>query len=149
PDIAIAPHGYLVVFASGKDRRIPTQPLHTNFKLDADAGYLGLIRPDGATAATEFAPAYPTQHPDVSYGVTQPAAGTSQTGYLRVATPGAPNGDALMLLETVKFSGAPGLFTGTFALELSGAGSGQRIRYVLAPSSASGASVAEPTAQSP
>src|SRR5260221_626292 len=30
PSVAIAPHGYLVVFASGKNRRDPTRPLPTS-----------------------------------------------------------------------------------------------------------------------
>src|SRR5262245_57434276 len=35
--------GFLVVFASDKNRRAPGGPLHTNFKLGADGEYLGLI----------------------------------------------------------------------------------------------------------
>ena len=42
--------------------------LHTSFKLGADGEYLGLFAPDG-TAATEIAPQYPAQFPDVSYGI--------------------------------------------------------------------------------
>ena len=33
--------------------------------------YLGLVRPDGVTVASEFAPAYPVQATDVSYGVVE------------------------------------------------------------------------------
>jgi hypothetical protein len=44
PAVTIPAGGYLVVFASGKDRRVPGQPLHTNFSLSADGEYLGLIR---------------------------------------------------------------------------------------------------------
>ncbi|HTD87473.1 MAG TPA: lamin tail domain-containing protein [Candidatus Binatia bacterium] len=59
--------GYMVVFASGKDRKVPGLPLHTSFGLKASGGYLALTRPDGSTA-TEFDP-YPQQAPDVSYGI--------------------------------------------------------------------------------
>src|SRR5205807_9458249 len=59
--------GYLVVFASGKDRQTPGAPLHTNFKLDAAGGYLALVSPDGATITSQSA--YPEQHTDVSYGI--------------------------------------------------------------------------------
>jgi len=45
--------------------------LHTNFALDGDdPEYLGLIRPDG-TVAHEYAPTYPEQFTDVSYGISQ------------------------------------------------------------------------------
>jgi len=60
--------GFLVVFASNKNRRVPGQPLHTDFKLSPSGEYLALVEPDGATIATEFAPAYPQQFTDVSYG---------------------------------------------------------------------------------
>ncbi len=68
PATNIGPSSYLVVFASAKNRRIPGRPLHTNFKLDAVGEYLALLKPDGVTIASEFAPAFPPQAPDVSYG---------------------------------------------------------------------------------
>lgn len=85
PAVTLAPRGYLVVFASGKDRRDPTKPLHTNFDLSAGGEYLGLIRPDGATIASEYAPTFPAQAADMSYGITQPksAGGTPAGGILR------------------------------------------------------------------
>jgi hypothetical protein len=69
PAVTIPAGGYLVVFASGKDRRVPGQPLHTNFSLGAAGEYLGLIRPNGITAASQFSPTYPAQSADVSYGI--------------------------------------------------------------------------------
>lgn len=59
--------GYMIVFASNKDRKIPGLPLHTSFGLRAGGGYLALTRPDGSTA-TVF-DTYPEQGPDVSYGI--------------------------------------------------------------------------------
>ncbi len=59
---------FLVVFASGKDRKIPGLPLHTSFKLGSSGGYLALIKPDGTSIASQFSPTYPIQAPDVSYG---------------------------------------------------------------------------------
>ncbi|MBN2473707.1 MAG: CotH kinase family protein [Pirellulales bacterium] len=67
PAVLLAPDAYLVVFASGKDRLDPAE-LHTSFRLDADGEYLALVRPDGATVSHEFAPAFPRQEEDVSYG---------------------------------------------------------------------------------
>lgn len=59
---------YLVVFASNKDRRVPGQNLHTNFKLSESGEYLALVQPDGVTIATEFAAPFPGHFPNVSYG---------------------------------------------------------------------------------
>src|SRR5687767_1087282 len=46
PAMTLDAGGYLLVFASDKNRRDPAGRLHTNFKLTADGEYLGLIRPD-------------------------------------------------------------------------------------------------------
>jgi hypothetical protein len=68
PATNMPPKSFMIVFASGKDRAVAGQELHTNFKLGADGEYLGLFAPDG-TAATEIAPQFPPQFPDVSYGI--------------------------------------------------------------------------------
>jgi hypothetical protein len=68
PAVKLEPDGYLVVCASGKNRRDPAGNLHTNFKLSGDGEYLALVHPDGITVASQFAPAYPIQASDVSYG---------------------------------------------------------------------------------
>jgi len=36
PNVAIQPKGYLLVFASGKNRSLETSPFHANFKISAD-----------------------------------------------------------------------------------------------------------------
>ncbi len=69
PAVMLGSDAYLVVFASEKDRTDPAGQLHTNFKLSGSGEYLALIRPDGITIASEFAPAYPIQVPDISYGL--------------------------------------------------------------------------------
>src|SRR6266536_3465144 len=69
PATNLAVNSYLVVFASGKDRRVAGRPLHTSFKLNDAGDYLGLVKPDGATVQSAYAPAYPIQVPDVSYGI--------------------------------------------------------------------------------
>ena len=43
PDVTIPAGGYLVIFASGKDRNDPQGELHTNFSLSARGEYLALI----------------------------------------------------------------------------------------------------------
>ncbi|MGB2864078.1 MAG: CotH kinase family protein [Sedimentisphaerales bacterium] len=84
PEVMIGPDAYLVVFASGKNRRDPLGILHTNFKLSGSGEYLGLVHPDGRTVVSEFFPTYPRQAPDVSYG---PIGSTAETVFLM---PGAP-----------------------------------------------------------
>ena len=64
----LLPGGYLVVFASTKNRALPGSELHTNFSLSAGGEYLALVQPDGVTIATEFSTVYPPQRSDVSYG---------------------------------------------------------------------------------
>ncbi|MGH7946428.1 MAG: CotH kinase family protein, partial [Opitutaceae bacterium] len=128
------PGGYVVIFASSKDRSNPAAPLHTNFALGAGGEYLGLIQPDGTTVASEFAPAFPAQSDNISYGRILTPNGVLETGFLQRPTPGAANGagDALLLIETVTFSPPASIFSDTIRVELSGAGPGQEIRYVTA-----------------
>jgi hypothetical protein len=66
PSTNLPPGGFIVVFASDKDRRTPGARLHTSFKLDSGGEYLALVSPSGVVA-TEFSP-YPPQVSDVSYG---------------------------------------------------------------------------------
>ena len=67
---------FIVVYASGRDKRIAGAPLHTDFKLNSSGDYLALVRPDG-TIASEFAPQFPGQFTDVSYGFPFIADGTT------------------------------------------------------------------------
>jgi len=74
PATNLGPSRFLVVFASNKDRRVAGAPLHTNFKLGASGEYVALVMPDGVTKATEFAPAFPEQYTDISYGYAMTGA---------------------------------------------------------------------------
>jgi len=71
PSTNVPPNGFLIVFASGKNRAVSGAPLHANFNLSAGGEYLALIHPDGVTIANEFEPAFPEQFPNVSYGIGQ------------------------------------------------------------------------------
>lgn len=68
PAIEMAAGEYLVVFASGKNRSDADSELHTNFRLQSEAGgYLALVKPDGVTIASEYVD-YPDQSSDIAFG---------------------------------------------------------------------------------
>lgn len=120
PEITIAPGEYLVVFASGKDRAISGEQLHTNFSLSDSGEYLGLIGPDLNNPGTNFD--YPKQFYAISYGTT---------GYFTTPTPGKANNPATSTdyVRDTQFSSARGLFTSAFDLEISSSTPGARIYY--------------------
>ncbi|HNQ88603.1 MAG TPA: CotH kinase family protein [Verrucomicrobiota bacterium] len=91
PPTPLGAHRFLVVFASDKDRRVSGAPLHTNFKLSAEGEYLALVGRDGATRVCEFAPAFPPQYPDVSWGtgVTTTLLAADAPARVRIPTDGA------------------------------------------------------------
>jgi len=76
PDVSIESGDYLIVWATEKNRAVPGQPLHTNFRLEAGGEYLALVKSDGLTVVSEYTPTYPVQTGDVSYGV---AMGSTDT----------------------------------------------------------------------
>lgn len=89
PPTNMTPGQFMVVFASGKDKRIPGARLHTSFRLAASGGYLALVEPDGNTIATEFNP-YPAQAGDVSFGLAIEQSSfvlVSNTGPVRAIVP--------------------------------------------------------------
>ena len=132
PDVGIGSGQYLVVFASGKDRR-PTGGgnLHTNFELDASGEYLALYNAGGVPQTPSvFDPQYPPQAIDVSYGLY---AATDEFRYFDTPTPGAPNvGNSYTdYAGRVEFSRSGGTFTDPFSVELATDAPGGVIRYTL------------------
>ncbi len=69
PSVILEPGDFLIVFASGKDRSVAGEELHTNFNLSRNGEYLGLIYSDGTTVIHQYTPEYPRQVEDISYGV--------------------------------------------------------------------------------
>ncbi len=76
---SLDPGGYRVVFASDKNGVLAGSELHTNFKLSADGEYLALVGADGTTIIDQFAPNFPAQVEDVSYGLAMSPTGASTT----------------------------------------------------------------------
>jgi len=95
PSQTVAAGGYLIIFASSKNRAVAGAQLHTSFSLDADGEYLALVASNGTTVVSSFGATYPEQYPDISYGRqtsgTNPTLRTNQAGYLVSHTPGAAN----------------------------------------------------------
>ncbi|HUR44929.1 MAG TPA: lamin tail domain-containing protein [Candidatus Saccharimonadales bacterium] len=124
PQTNLIARGFLIVFASGKNRIVPGQPLHTNFRLDNSGGYLAMVHPDGTTIASEFSPSYGEQRANVSYG-----AGRGNL-YFQIPTPGVANGIGVPgFVADTKFSTNRGLFFAPFQLTLSCATPGATLVY--------------------
>jgi hypothetical protein len=120
--------GYLVVFASGKDRRIAGARLHTSFALGSGGDYLGLYNADfPPQVAHEYAPRFPEQRNDISYGLD----GAGHARYFAVQTPGGPNSSSTLtgVVAAVHFSVARGFFNQPFTVLLTVPTLGTVIRY--------------------
>ena len=133
PSVTVDPGQLLLIFASGKDRRVTggANPLHTNFKLNASGEYLALFNAGSPRlAATEFTPEFPPQRTDIAYGQVV-SGGWS---YFTTPTPMAPN-PAAQSFEGVaavpKASIQSGLFTQAFALTLTTATPDATIYFTL------------------
>ena len=72
PAITLNAGESLVVFASSKDRIDPASELHTNFRLSSGGEYLALVEPGGLVVISQFAPSYPQQFADESFGFGDP-----------------------------------------------------------------------------
>lgn len=157
PSRSISPGGFLVIFASGKDRKPTSGILHTNFTLGANGGYVGLFPPTSPrTATSQFPPNYnptgtppvkdyPSQRYDYSYGpqstdsalryfatptVSQTTSGTPPVG----AQPtGATNGTSTLTSITPNPNAnvTRGFFKDPFSLILTCTDAGATIRYTL------------------
>ena len=132
PKRLVPPGEFLVVFASGKDRRNPpgSNRFHTNFKLNVEGEYLALHKPGTPQAAvTEFAPKFPEQRNGYSYGLDS----SDQWRYFEFPTPGKSNGVSAIsgMVPPPTFSVERGRFDEPFELTLSTSMEGAVIRYTL------------------
>ena len=132
PSVQIADSDFLVVYASGKDRSDPANPLHTNFKLEKDGEYLALVRPD-MTIAHEYADyeynnefGYPQQYADMSYGIVFERC---VPAYFGTPTPGAYNAGAIC--SPPQFSVGSCVFGNNFNLEIHSESASSTIYYTL------------------
>ena len=129
PQTSLEAGAFLVVFASGKNRSVADGEYHTNFKLSRNGEYLALFEADGTSLVQEFAPEFPSQSNDVSYGLT----GTqTELQYFVTPTPGAPNEDGVLgTVSAPSMSVDRGFFYAPFELHMESTTEGATIRFTL------------------
>ncbi|HTG45715.1 MAG TPA: chitobiase/beta-hexosaminidase C-terminal domain-containing protein, partial [Verrucomicrobiae bacterium] len=127
PATNLASGRFLVLFASGKNRRSGAN-LHTNFKLSRAGEYLGLFNPaSGPNPVSALTPKYPEQHPGYSYGLNASGA----WAYFQTPTPGAANATSSIIevCQPVHFNLDSGIYTSPVTLILTTPTPGALIRY--------------------
>jgi hypothetical protein len=127
PATNLPPQQRLMVFASGKDRSMVGARLHTSFSLSTEGEYLALVGPDGRNIVHEFAPKYPPQFDDVSYGLEESSLAPR---YFPEPTPGQANGQGYLdYVADTKFSHRRGFYDQAFDLVITVATTNALIRY--------------------
>ena len=122
----LAAGGYLVVFASGKNRSVAGQELHTDFQLKNGGEYLALVDPDNTTVVDAYDPEIPQLGEDESFGVK--LSGDNWVLHeFGTPTPGMENTGGVVA-ELVDFSVAGKPFVGSMELTLTSR-SGSEIIY--------------------
>ncbi|MES2572689.1 MAG: lamin tail domain-containing protein, partial [Verrucomicrobiota bacterium] len=119
PAVSLPPDGYLVIFASGKNRVPTTGNLHASFSLNAGGEELSLAQPGGLIVS---AIDYPQQLPEVSY---------DGSSFLAQPTPGGANAQAIVIAMAPTFSQPHGFQQKPFALTLTTTTPAAGIRYTL------------------
>jgi len=127
PSIIIPSGGYQLVIASGKNQIDPLGYPHTSFALAREGDYLALVNSDGITIADEFAPAYPEQFTDISYGI-QPSDGTLR--FFAIPTPAGNNTNGYEgVVKDTNFSIDRGFYDAPFNVVITTTTPGAGIRY--------------------
>ena len=109
--VMIEAGGFLVVLADGSAAPLVGGVVHSSLSLSKDGEYLALVRPDGSVA-NEFAPEFPPQLRDTSYGLAPKiselvGAGTAARYRVPNAAGNAPwTGDAKGALGFAALGGA-------------------------------------------
>jgi hypothetical protein len=129
PAASLAPDGFLVVWASSKDRTNDSASLHTNFRLDKGGEFLALVDPS-SNVVSSYAPAFPAQQSDISFG--RDSGDPSITGFFSASTPGAANAiSGPEFAPALAFSHGTGIYTNDSLALMIAAGPGAVIYYTL------------------
>ena len=86
PNVTLAPGNYLLVWASGKNRAVVGQPLHTNFKINATGESISLTNLNGIVINNVPSTLMLS---DISYG--RFPNGTGPFVFFQIPTPNAEN----------------------------------------------------------
>ena len=130
PSVTVDPGRYLVVFASGKDRKSFSngRKMHTSFRLNRSREHLGLYtRESPRVLAGGMAGDYPEQRRDHSFGLDPAGAWR----YSTAPTPGSVNGANAIAggVEPVVFSVRRGQFDEPITVALTTNTGAAEIRY--------------------
>ena len=128
PDTTIEPNGFLLVWASNKDRRIPGAELHTNFAISSDGEEIILTSLQGERL-DEFPPISILR--DVSAG--RFPDGTGEWYFFDQPTPGASNTTEpeRRIVAPPDFSHPSGFYSRSFYLQLTHPDPNAIIHYTL------------------
>ena len=126
PDVNISSHSFLVVFASGKNRAVTGENLHTNFKITSTGESLFLINNSGNIIDTRSAVYIPA---DISFG--RKPDGAASWFYFESPTSGSANitNEFIGITDSPHFSSQGGFYSGSVSLSISSATVGAEIRY--------------------
>ncbi|MCH8569671.1 MAG: CotH kinase family protein [Balneolales bacterium] len=120
---------FLLVWASGKNRRVPQAPLHTNFSISASGEALSITSPSGAVV--DVIP--PVEVPrDISNG--RFPDGSTNFVFFDEPTPGSSNNDSGgggEIPEAPQLSHAPGFYGSPFLLGAQHADPQAVLRYTI------------------
>ena len=129
PEVSVPANGFLVVIASGRDTTDGSGNVHTSFGLDAGGEFLAIVRPNGNDIDHQFAPEFPKQFPDISYGL-HPTDGSIR--FFDTPTPGAANNNGFDdVVRDTTFSIDRGFYDEPFTVEITSLTPGATIRYTL------------------
>ncbi|MCZ6795962.1 MAG: CotH kinase family protein, partial [Planctomycetota bacterium] len=131
PGVALGPQECLLVFASGKDRRLAGSELHANFKMSSTGEYIGLYNGEvPRELVSEIAPRFPRQRADFSYGIDS----LGDLVYFETPTPCTPNSGSVefdgFVLQPV-LTPERGIYGSAVFVAMSTATPGSTIRYTL------------------
>lgn len=120
PPADIMPDEHMIVWLSGKNRRVSTAPLHTDFTPKPGGGSISLLNA-AATPVLLSQFDYPAQAADVSWGrdASDAAVTPTLTGFYAVPTPNEPNSyEGPGVAGRVTFSQTSRAFSGTLDVSL-------------------------------
>ena len=127
PTATLNPGAYQLIFLSGRTETPPTGSWHADFRLSKAGEFLALT--DGTQTVHAFAPAFPPQDEDVSYGLTGGDPGLA--GFMARPTPGTANDPTPPRPGRVRFSEPAGLLAAPLSVTLTADTPDATIRYQL------------------